>query len=52
MRSSKKLILVLLAAGGIVVTVAQDVLAVVGRPATPASVAGVARRTARRNVYY
>jgi hypothetical protein len=26
--------------------------AVVGRPLTPVSVAGVARRTARRNVYY
>ena len=30
------------------VGVAQDVFAVVGRPATPGSVAGVARRTARR----
>jgi hypothetical protein len=49
MRSTRKLILVLFAAAGIVVTVAQDVFAVVGRPATPASVAGVARRTARRN---
>jgi hypothetical protein len=49
MRSSRKRILEVCAAVAIVVTVAQEVLAVVGRPATPASVAGVARRTARRN---
>ncbi len=56
MRPKRKLILVLFAAVGTVMTVAPDVLAVVGRPATPGSVAGVARRTARRttrrNVYY
>jgi hypothetical protein len=34
-------------------SVSQDkALAVVGRPATPRSVAGVARRTARRHYYY
>jgi hypothetical protein len=56
MRSKRRLILILFAAFGIVVTVVPDVLAVVGRPLTPVSVAGVARRTARRttrrNVYY
>jgi hypothetical protein len=48
MRSMKRLTLVLLAAVGLVITLATDLLAVVGRPATPVSVAGVARRTARR----
>jgi hypothetical protein len=33
-------------------TLAADVLAIVGRPATPVSYAGVARRSVRRNVYY
>jgi hypothetical protein len=36
---------------GLVVVLASDVLAVVGRPATPMSYAGVARRTVRRNTY-
>jgi hypothetical protein len=31
---------------------AGEVLAVIGRPLTPMSYAGVARRTARRSVYY
>jgi hypothetical protein len=48
MRSKRKLILGLFAALGILVTMGEDVFAVIGRPATPASVAGVARRTARR----
>lgn len=56
MRPTRKSILALLVALGIVVTVAPDILAVVGRPLTPVSVAGVARRTSRRtvrrNVYY
>lgn len=34
------------------VTVAEDVSAIIGRPLTPMSYAGVARRTARRNAYY
>jgi hypothetical protein len=34
---------------GVVLTVAPEVLAVVGRPATPVSYAGVARRSVRRN---
>jgi hypothetical protein len=39
----------LLLAGGFV---ASEALAVVGRPLTPVSYAGVARRTARRGAYY
>ena len=50
MRSKRKLILVLFALIGTTVTVA-DAYAVVGRPATPMSYAGVARRTARRAYY-
>jgi hypothetical protein len=49
MRSTRRLSLVLFAAFGLLVTIAGDALAVVGRPATPVSVAGVARRTVRRN---
>jgi len=45
---AKRLTLGLFVALGIVTTVAPDILAVVGRPLTPVSVAGVARRTARR----
>jgi hypothetical protein len=56
MRPTRKLVLGLFVALGIVTTVAPDILAVVGRPLTPVSVAGVARRTARRttrrNIYY
>ena len=37
---------------GLFVTVAAEAMAVVGRPATPVSYAGVARRTVRRNAYY
>jgi hypothetical protein len=48
----KRFLVCLLGALGIAATVAPDVAAVVGRPLTPVSVAGVARRTARRNVYY
>ncbi len=48
MRSKRKVLLGLFAALGVMVTIAQDALAVIGRPATPGSVAGVARRTARR----
>ncbi len=56
MRPKRKFVLALLVGLGIVITVAPDILAVVGRPLTPMSVAGVARRTSRRtvrrNVYY
>jgi hypothetical protein len=41
-------VLVLFGVIGVVVTMAGDVLAVVGRPATPVSYAGAARRTVRR----
>ncbi len=34
------------------VSVSADVMAVVGRPLTPVSYAGVARRTVRRSGYY
>jgi hypothetical protein len=37
---------------GLLVTTSVDVLAVVGRPLTPVSYAGVARRTVRRSAYY
>jgi hypothetical protein len=40
--------LVVFAAIGLLVAVAQDVFAIVGRPATPVSYAGAARRTVRR----
>ena len=43
--------LIMLASFCIVVTVAAEVLAVVGRPLTPVSYAGVARRTVRRSAY-
>jgi hypothetical protein len=36
---------------GVFLTVVPEVLAVVGRPATPMSYAGVARRTVRRSTY-
>lgn len=52
MRSHRKLILTLFAFVGLFLTVAPEVLAVVGRPATPMSYAGVARRTVRRSGYY
>jgi hypothetical protein len=39
---------VLAAAAGLFLLVAPNVFAVVGRPATPVSYAGVARRTVRR----
>jgi hypothetical protein len=48
MRSQRRVTLILSALFGLFLTVAPDVFAVVGRPATPGSVAGVARRTTRR----
>jgi hypothetical protein len=51
MRSMKRRILILFGAAGLLLVCAQDVLAVVGRPATPVSAAGVARRSVRRNTY-
>jgi hypothetical protein len=48
MRPIRKLTLVFFVLAGLVLTIAGDVLAVVGRPATPVSVAGAARRSVRR----
>jgi hypothetical protein len=44
--------LLALAALGAVATVTQDALAIIGRPLTPFSYAGVARRTVRRSAYW
>jgi hypothetical protein len=51
MHSTHRLSFILFGAIMIVLAVAADVMAVVGRPATPMSYAGVARRTVRRNTY-
>jgi hypothetical protein len=51
MLSRRSRILVVLGAIGLFAVLAHEVLAVVGRPLTPVSVAGVARRTVRRNTY-
>jgi hypothetical protein len=51
MRSKPKRILVLFGVVGVFIAFAQDVFAVVGRPATPVSVAGAARRSVRRAPY-
>ncbi len=60
MKLSNRVILIacgLLAAGAVMdgalnsQIVTQDAAAVVGRPLTPVSVAGVARRTTRRTIY-
>jgi hypothetical protein len=48
----KSRILALFGAIGLFFVLTQEVLAVIGRPLTPLSVAGVARRSVRRNVYY
>jgi hypothetical protein len=47
---SKK-VLIFFGAVGLLIVLADEVLAVVGRPLTPVSYAGVARRTVRRNTY-
>ena len=52
MRSRRKRILIMFGVVAVVLAFAQEVMAIVGRPATPVSVAGVARRSVRRNVYY
>jgi hypothetical protein len=51
MRSKSKRYLFLFGVAGVVLVAAQEVWAVVGRPLTPVSVAGVARRSVRRNTY-
>ena len=48
---SKK-VLVLFGAVGLLLVLEDEALAVIGRPLTPVSYAGVARRTVRRNAYY
>ena len=52
MRSHRRFTLASFAFLGLFLTVVPDVLAVVGRPLTPMSYAGVARRTVRRSAYY
>jgi hypothetical protein len=49
---TKKWSVILFVLVGLFVTVGEDALAVVGRPLTPVSYAGVARRTVRRSAYY
>jgi hypothetical protein len=46
-----KRVLAVLGAVGLFLVLASEVLAVVGRPLTPVSYAGVARRTVRRATY-
>lgn len=48
---SKRILSILLAVVGLGL-VASDVYAIIGRPLTPMSYAGVARRTVRRGYYY
>ena len=48
---SKRMLSVVLAVVGLSL-VASDVYAIIGRPLTPMSYAGVARRTVRRGYYY
>jgi hypothetical protein len=52
MQRKGKRSLIMFAVVGMFVTVAAEVLAVVGRPLTPVSYAGVARRSVRRSAYY
>jgi hypothetical protein len=51
MRSTRKWKVALLVTG-LVTMAAREALAIIGRPFTPMSYAGVARRTARRSYYY
>jgi hypothetical protein len=51
MRARRKLTLVSFALVGLFLSVVPEVFAVVGRPLTPVSYAGVARRTVRRGGY-
>ena len=52
MHPKRKLSLILFVAAALLLVVTADVMAIVGRPLTPMSYAGVARRTVRRNAYY
>ena len=49
MRPHRKLSLAMFAFVGLFLAIVPEVLAVVGRPLTPVSYAGVARRTVRRS---
>jgi hypothetical protein len=54
MRAQRRLVPVLVAVLGLTlagITIANDVSAIIGRPLTPLSFAGVARRTVRRSYY-
>jgi hypothetical protein len=52
MNKPRKLTLASLVLVGLFLTIAPEVFAIVGRPLTPMSYAGVARRTVRRGGYY
>jgi hypothetical protein len=55
MRSKRRLASVLFGCLGLLLTTAvfiDEAHAIIGRPLTPVSYAGVARRTVRRSVYY
>ena len=52
MHTTRKLVFGLFALFGVLVTLSTEVLAIIGRPATPVSYAGAARRTVRRSGYY
>jgi hypothetical protein len=52
MSPKRKLSLIFFVAIGLFFSVVPEILAVVGRPLTPVSYAGVARRTVRRSGYY
>lgn len=52
MHNRRRMILGAFALFGFLVTYASEVFAIVGRPLTPMSYAGVARRTVRRSAYY
>lgn len=51
MSRKRKSGLILFVAATVFVTVAGEALAIIGRPLTPMSYAGVARRTVRRSAY-
>jgi hypothetical protein len=52
MPTRRKLTLISFAFMGVFLAVVPEVLAVIGRPLTPMSYAGVARRTVRRSAVY
>ena len=51
MNSRRKSGLIVFAVFGLLLTVASEVFAVIGRPLTPVSFAGAARRSVRRGYY-